>query len=307
MDSGYPSHTKCIICGSSALMRMPRYASSYLVQCSNCRLVFTERIPTTSELVAHYNTYSRDDYLSPITVKRYHEILDFLEAYRQTNKLIDVGCGIGHFLVVAKERGWEVYGTEFTDDAIAICTAKGIRMQQGPLDPSLYEDGEFDVVVSFEVIEHINNPVEEIAHFNRLLRPGGAVYITTPNFNSLSRHWLKEKWSVIEYPEHLSYYTPSTLNKIMKALGFSKKWIKTTGLSLTRFQSSINRPAGHKDVPANTNVRATARLVGSDTSDEQLRQKLERSSILKAAKTILNFLLSFTRKGDSMKGLFQKI
>jgi 2-polyprenyl-3-methyl-5-hydroxy-6-metoxy-1,4-benzoquinol methylase len=68
-------------------------------------------------------------------------------------------------LEVAKRKGWEVYGTEYTDEAVAICAAKGINMIKGKLNPAHYAAESFDIITSFEVIEHINNPNEELSNF----------------------------------------------------------------------------------------------------------------------------------------------
>ena len=285
--ANFDQHTNCLVCNSKDISALKDYENTWLQKCANCNFVFTQRIPTLNELVEHYGTYSRNDYLSPITIKRYHEILDFLEPFRKTNKLIDVGCGIGHFLKVAKERGWEVYGTEFTDDAIEICEAKGIKMHKGVLNPENYEPESFDVIVSFEVIEHINNPNEELTSFNKILRKGGATYITTPNFSSISRRYLKGKWSVIEYPEHLSYYTANTLKKVLKQNGFSTKWIQTTGISLTRFQSVQDKSAT-KTEQVETNSEAAV-LISHDTSDEKLRSRMETNPLLKIGQVFYQF------------------
>jgi 2-polyprenyl-3-methyl-5-hydroxy-6-metoxy-1,4-benzoquinol methylase len=301
----YAKHTTCLICGANTIHHLPNYQRGYLSQCKNCSFVFADRIPTLEELIAHYNTYGRNDYLSPITVKRYHEILDFLEPFRQTNNLIDVGCGIGHFLTVAKERGWNVYGTEFTDEAIQICQNKGIKMHQGVLNPKNYPANHFDVAVSFEVLEHINNPLEEIANFNAILRKNGAVYLTTPNFNAISRMLLKEKWAIIEYPEHLCYYTPKTLNKLLNQFGFSKKWIETTGVNLSRLQSSIQKGKPSIAKPKGADGKNIP-IANENSKDEQLRRKIEHNVLLKMAKASINGVLNFSGIGDSMKGLFVK-
>jgi 2-polyprenyl-3-methyl-5-hydroxy-6-metoxy-1,4-benzoquinol methylase len=308
--TNYDIHQACLVCGSNKIERLPNFQKGYLTKCQNCSFIFSERIPTLEELIAHYNTYGRNDYLSPITVKRYHEILDFLEPYRKTNNLIDVGCGIGHFLTVAKERGWNVYGTEFTDEAIQICEKKGISMHQGVLNPKNYPSNHFDVIVSFEVLEHINNPQEEVANFNAILRNGGAVYLTTPNFNAVSRLILKEKWAIIEYPEHLCYYTPKTLTRIFKQFGFDKKWIQTTGINFSRFETRMQeknlsskktRPKNNKDA-SGKNIP----IANENSKDEQLRKKIEHSILLKIVKASLNGILNTAKTGDSMKGLFIK-
>ena len=286
------NHSHCLICSSPKLRSLPNFQKAHLCRCENCGFVFAQRIPTEQELIEYYDGYGRNDYLSPVTIKRYHELLDKMEPYRKTNKLLDVGCGIGYFLEVAKERGWEVYGTEYTDRAMEICTSKGILMQQGKLDSVYYEAGMFDVITSFEVLEHINNPQEEIGHFHTLLRKGGLVYLTTPNFNSLLRHRLKERYDVITYPEHLSYYTPKTLKRLFASKGFSTKRIQTTGISFTRLKTSKGE--------------TSQAFISPTSDDEQLRNKIEENPYLQLAKKMVNGTLTLFGIGDSLKGWFVK-
>ncbi|MGQ0829311.1 MAG: class I SAM-dependent methyltransferase, partial [Bacteroidota bacterium] len=149
--------------------------------------MFSKQIPSAEQLQIYYQGYGKNSYLSPITIKRYIELLDKFELFRKTNKLLDVGCGTGFFLEQAKARGWEVYGTELSDEVIKACIEKGFNIQKGLVNPKNYNPGMFDIITSFEVIEHINNPKTELNNFNAILRKEGLVYITTPNFNSLLR------------------------------------------------------------------------------------------------------------------------
>ena len=165
-------------------------------------------------------------------------------------------------------------------------------MHQGKLDPNNYEEGFFDVITSFEVIEHINNPIEELANFDKILRPGGALYITTPNFNSVSRLINGPAWTVISYPEHLCYYTPKTLNKLLKKYGFIKKKVLTTCYSITR----------HKITHQNLETK----YIDKDTDDEILRNKMESIWYWSLFKRIANGILSFFGIGDAMKVLYEK-
>ena len=285
-------HLNCLICDSSQLKPLKGYRETHLVKCGKCSFVFAQKIPTTQELIDYYDGYGRNDYLSPITIKRYHELLDQMEKYRKTNRILDVGCGIGYFLEVAKERGWEVHGTEYTDKALEICRSKGIEMQEGKLDPSKFDNESFDIITSFEVLEHINNPQEEVTNFNRLLRPGGLIYLTTPNFNSLLRHRLKERYNVIAYPEHLSYYTPKTLKNLFLSQGFKTLQIQTTGISLTRLKTSQEQ--------------TSQAFISESSDDEQLRNKIEEKRYLQLVKSIVNSSLTFFGVGDSLKGWFIK-
>lgn len=287
----YNEHGKCLISDSTILKPLKGYEKHYLVKSSPLGFVFCSRIPTTTELIAHYDTtYSRTDYLSDITIKRYHELLDEFEPYKQTCKLLDIGSGIGYFLNEAKKRGWEVYGTEYTNEAIQKCEALGIRMQQGKLDSRWYGESMFDVVTSIEVLEHINNPVEEIRNISKILRPGGLFYFTTPNFNSLERYLLKSEYNVIHYPEHLSYYTKRTVDYLLHNNRFKKLRLLTTGVSLTRIKTSLGK--SQED------------YVSPTSSDEKLRTELEKNRFMQFAKTVLNGFLNITALGSSLKGWY---
>ena len=165
-------------------------------------------------------------------------------------------------------------------------------MTEGVLDPSKFDANDFDVITSFEVIEHINNPNQELESISSLLRKGGLFYITTPNFNSLMRYYLKANYNVIEYPEHLSYYTKSTLNRVIKKHNMWPVKFQSTGISLTRIQASKN--AG-KEIQA-----------PSIDSDEVLRRNIEGKWYLTLAKNFLNALLSITNTGLTLKGYYEK-
>lgn len=286
------SHSLCLICSSDKLKDLETYKSNFLCKCQSCGFVFSKRIPSEQELIEHYMGYGRNDYLSPVTIKRYNELLDQFEKYRKTNRILDVGCGIGYFLEEAKKRGWEVFGTEYTDLAVNICREKGISMNQGVLNPDDYSPESFDIITSFEVIEHINNPLEELTSFYQLLRKGGGVYVTTPNFNSLLRYRLRNAYDIICYPEHLSYYTPKTLKNVFGKSGFITKKIEATGISLTR----LRRGKGTSDQP----------IISETSDDEKLRVEIEQKKHLQLAKKFANNLLTFFGVGDSLKGLFIK-
>jgi 2-polyprenyl-3-methyl-5-hydroxy-6-metoxy-1,4-benzoquinol methylase len=286
------NHKECLLCGSTNINHLDGYQSHYLSKCSNCKFVFCYKIPTEQELNDYYKFYNYSDNskVSPITIKSYHKLLDEFEKYRKTNKIIDVGCGAGYFLEEAKKRGWEVYGTEYSEKAVEVCLNKGINIKKGKLDDKLFEGMEFDIVTSFEVIEHINNPNEEVAFFNKLLRKGGLFYCTTPNFNCVLRYYFKSNYSIITYPEHLAYFTKSTLKKLIKQQGFKTHKILSTGISINRISTSSS---DKKDKDA-------------ENKDEILRQNIDRSWYLALLKNAVNRFLTLFSLGLSLKGYFIK-
>jgi hypothetical protein len=141
-------------------------------------------------------------------------------------------------------------------------------MRWGKLDAGNYGPGFFDVVTSIETIEHVNNPSEDVGNMAAVLRARGLLYLTTPNFNSLSRRLLGSSWNIIEYPEHLCYYTPGTITALLRGRGFERVEVRTTGVSLTRWKTSLRL--------------SDEKLIAADSGDEKLRAALEENRALRA-------------------------
>lgn len=287
-------HNHCLLCNSNALKNLVGYEKHNLVKCKNCGFVFIKKIPSLSELESHYSNYvyDREQYLSPLTVKSYEMLLDEFESYRHTNRMLDVGCGVGFFLEQAKKRGWEVFGTEYSAKAIEICKEKGINTVEGEVNSRAFHHHDFDVITSIEVLEHLNNPKKEIYEIKNLLRRGGLFYCTTPNFNSLLRLYLKDKYDIISYPEHLSYYTMKTLNKLLTDNGFIKIKLLSTGMSLSHFRTSLKLSDEY--------------IMSENSSDETLRKEIDQKWYLQVAKIFANEFFTFSGTGMTLKGYFKK-
>lgn len=302
-------HEACPLCGDARFEALAEMRRVELVQCAACDAVFTPKVPTLRELMEHYEGYPRAAKVdSPISRRAREVWLDQFEPYRRTNRFLDVGCDIGLLLNQARGRGWETYGTEFTDEAVAICEANGHRLHKGLLRDADYEPESFDVVVYTEVIEHINNQREEFARVLELLRPGGLLYVTTPNFDSLSRRVLGDRWTVIDYPEHLVYFTPVTLRRFMASAGFEEVNLESSGVSVSRLLSSFRQPAESVAAANDDAPRAadTPRLERDIRADELIRGAMANSAILGGAKTLVNRVLHHAALGDSIKAMFRK-
>ena len=185
-----------------------------------------------------------------------------------------------------------MHGKEFTSKAIDICLDKGINMEKGKLSPFNYEPGSFDIVTSFEVLEHINNPLEEVRNINSVLRKGGLFYFTTPNFNAVERLILRDKYNVITYPEHLCYYTKKTVDHLLSNNGFRRGRVVTTGVSINH-------------VLASSGMSSPESGVTKTVDDEKIREKFETSTGA-LVKRVLNYFLDLFGIGNSLKGYYHK-
>lgn len=291
-------HQVCYLCNSNRLKPLQCYHATGLVKCGNCGFVFSRWIPSNESLVEFYNNYPEYQHWNEITSQRYRNLITSFEKYRQTNNFLEVGSGEGFFLDAAQAQKWNAFGTEFIDRFIERCRQRGITMHRGKLDVSNYTSGSMDIIAWIEVIEHINDPVTELKKFHRLLRKGGIVYVTTPNFNSLARLILKDKLNLISYPNHLAYYTASTLQYVFEQNGFKKIRLETTGMSPGRLISFLKNRKSYREVNMDS---ATQQI------DEPFRQQIESSRVLQLSKKMTNKILTWTRTGDSLKGLFIKV
>jgi SAM-dependent methyltransferase len=279
-------HDRCLVCGSARLLALEGYEEAYLVRCGECTMVFSARVPTDEELQAHYRDYGHAWQDSPITRQRYAELLRSFQPYRSTNRILDFGCGAGYFLEAARDHGWDAYGIEYSGRALELARAKQLNVVEAPLPPDAFGGASFDVVTAFEVFEHVREPRREGSLIASRLRPGGLLYCTTPNFNSLSRRLLGARWSIIEYPEHLCYFTGPSLARWLSGHGFVVESIKSSGISLARLREATS--SSDAGAPA--------------AGDEHLRETIEGSRLLRASKYAVNAGMSRVGIGDTLKG-----
>jgi SAM-dependent methyltransferase len=135
--------------------------------------------------------------------------------------LLDVGCGNGDFLASLRERGWEVFGTDFSNAACEFARAKGISVHQGPLASAGFSDKLFDVVTLWHVLEHLPDPTAELIEIRRILRDDGLLIIQVPNSKSITLKLTGIHWLPLDLPRHLQHFTPLTLNQLLKQTGFT--------------------------------------------------------------------------------------
>lgn len=137
-------------------------------------------------------------------------------------RLLDVGCGNGDFLVNAKEAGWMVTGLEPDAKAAKAAQERGLDIVVGVIDALAEQSSVYDVITLSHVIEHVHEPRQLLQSVHRLLKPGGVVYIDTPNINSLGAELFKKNWRGIETPRHLVLFTQSSLEALLIENGFGE-------------------------------------------------------------------------------------
>jgi 2-polyprenyl-3-methyl-5-hydroxy-6-metoxy-1,4-benzoquinol methylase len=287
----------CPVCQADdrAWRALPRYRHAHLHRCLRCGHVFADSYPSREQLEQHYGGYPRRPCSSEITLRRYDELLDAFEPRRKLGRLLDVGCGVGDFLLSARGRGWEVDGVELEDRARALCAERGLRVGPAPLSPEQFAPGSFDVVTSFEVLEHMVSPRPEIHTIARLIRRGGLLYLTTPNFGALSRRLLGPRYRIIAYPEHLGYFRTATLDRLLRDAGLERVELRTTGFSAGHVYATLR----------SRHATIGGRAASGKSVDESVRRALEGGRTMQWVKRGVNRGLSELSLGDTLKASYR--
>jgi len=135
--------------------------------------------------------------------------------------LLDVGCGSGAFLGLMREAGWLVRGVDSDPAAAAVARrVSGAAVFAERFEDAPFADCSFDAITLDHVIEHVRAPLESLKRCWRLLRPGGIVWIATPNLDARGHRVFRGNWRPLDPPRHLIVFTSGSLEQALRRCGF---------------------------------------------------------------------------------------
>jgi SAM-dependent methyltransferase len=143
-----------------------------------------------------------------------------LPRFEDRRRLLDIGCGEGSFLREMSQAGWDVQGLEPDATAAETAKASGVPVVQRPLERDLFESSSFDAITMNHVIEHLHDPVDALRICHDLLRPGGMLWIATPNLGSRGHGIFGRDWVGLDPPRHLVLFTRSSLLRAVASASF---------------------------------------------------------------------------------------
>jgi SAM-dependent methyltransferase len=139
-------------------------------------------------------------------------------------RILDLGCGSGRLLAMLREHGapgWELEGIDWSADAVERCRARGFRAQAVRIEDFDAPDGSFDAAIMIQLLEHLDDPRAAIARVARLLRPGGAFVLETPNPGGLDYRLFRGRWwGMYHFPRHWNLFSTAALERLLREAGF---------------------------------------------------------------------------------------
>lgn len=260
-------------------------------RCLGCGTLFTARLPDTDEAKDYESFYADDRNVAvpQFVLGRLEQTVASLERYRSLNRWLDIGCGTGTLLQAVANGRWEGIGTEVAPAVVHAVRDTGLDVVLGEAGELDFPIASFDVVSLVEVIEHVPRPELLLADAARLLRPGGALYVTTPHARSLSARLLRTRWSVIAPPDHLQLFSVTGLRADLERAGFVVRSIATHGVNPYELAAGLRsrhaRPSGRSNT----------------ASSYRLNESMSTRRTGAFAKRAINAALAATRLGDTVK------
>ena len=139
----------------------------------------------------------------------------------QPGRVLDVGCATGSLLVALRDVGWQVQGVEFNSQAADYArTRHGLDVVTGSLENGRFPDAQFDLVIFWDVLEHVHHPRQTLQEATRITKPGGTLLLVLPNPDSLEVAWFGPQWAGWDTPRHLYVYPQAVLRRLLSETGW---------------------------------------------------------------------------------------
>lgn len=223
------------------------------LRCAECRLVFVDPVPPEAIAASAYDA----SYYEPwqerreerARVRMWRRRLRLVEERQTRGALLDIGCGDGLFLKVARDAGWSVEGIEFSPEGARRASHRlGRPVAVGDLARASGLRGPFDAVTLWHVLEHLVSPAPMIEAARARLRPGGLLAVAVPNLDNLpmrAAYRLARGRPLPLYEPgarepHLSHFSADTLARFLRRHGFERVAVRADLCALSPVKQMID-------------------------------------------------------------------
>jgi 2-polyprenyl-3-methyl-5-hydroxy-6-metoxy-1,4-benzoquinol methylase len=228
-DSAAP----CPLCRSEAKFQFTKLEEQYF-RC-DCGFVFISPRPSEPELREMYLKQG-DEYwttnrmvnfaFSPTKSRRE---IRFVQRFADKGTLLDIGCSTGSFVKAACEAGFDAEGVDISAPAVLLGQKLGLPLHV--LDILHERPGkEYDLVTMWATVEHLGDPRNHLSRARQLLKPGGLLFVSVPNYAGISQKLLG-KWDRYVGNGHLNYFTPRVLQRALEKENLRLRGTTTYGFN----------------------------------------------------------------------------
>jgi 2-polyprenyl-3-methyl-5-hydroxy-6-metoxy-1,4-benzoquinol methylase len=230
----------CPICGVPAKIAQ-RVPPAVYYGCPVCETLFQHPMPTIDQMRSYVeDEYARGVYSSYVAASNLKALTFATRARRiakriSGGRLLDVGASAGFFVEQALLAGFDAYGVELSNEAVAGAPAPiRERLTIGDVNALALEGTTpFDVITAFDLIEHVFDPVAFLQEMRRVARPGALLAITTPDVGHVLRHVLRARWPMFQPMQHTVLFSRRGLRLALTQAGYTDVEIGPATKTLT--------------------------------------------------------------------------
>lgn len=193
-------------------------------------MVYRNPRESVEEIAAAYRTSEDPDALAEGECRSVNALLSLrvIRDHRPGGRLLEVGSSLGFFLNAAKPW-FEGVGLEPSGWAARMARERfQVRVMEDSVRQGLFGTDSFDVIAAIDVLEHLPDPQAVLTTLASFLRPGGILYVVTPDISSFSARFLGRWWWGFR-PAHLTYFSPDSLGRMMRQAGLQVSQCRSYG------------------------------------------------------------------------------
>lgn len=249
-------YASCDICGSGKYREVirveisPLLVPSWLVRCAGCGFFYANpRLNREAEedyYTGRYHEDQKEGYWYDGRIDVFRRSLSRMHKFLKNGRMVDVGCGMGYFMDLARKHGWETKGVDISTYAAGHANEKlGLDVVKGTLKDARFESEYFDAATMWNVLDQIYDPAANLTELNRVLKKGGYLFIRMPNLyfhlRMLKFHgWLKYFLKDLKARPavfHLYAFDKNSVKRLLESTGFSDVAVRTEriGVNVPRF------------------------------------------------------------------------
>lgn len=217
----------CPVCSSDNHSEIGYKDGWRWVQCDECALAYMDPLPSDKELKAFYDRYpanKKNVKNSARKVNRFKRKLWLVQHFVKSphGDSLDIGCNTGFAVEAARQLGFRANGIDLSSEAIELARElyPDCMFDNATVEEYARRGREFDLVSCSEVIEHLNALDGFLAGLSALVKPGGALYLTTPD----AGHFRVPKdflsWPDVSPPEHVMLFRKTHIQELFDRMGF---------------------------------------------------------------------------------------
>ena len=215
------SDRPCQLCGATNLGKFEIKGSSVLWICKSCELYQYGELVNESAYAGEYHSGYQKHLAKKIRTARVrlNRLAPLLKRSGAEPRILDVGCSVGATLDAARFFSWDAVGVDISQDAVDACRSRGLDAIKVEGTRLPFEDNQFDAVVNWHVVEHVEDVRQTLTEWQRVLKPGGILFMETPDGASPKVRKLGVAYRKFWAPEHTYTFTHGNLSRFLEESG----------------------------------------------------------------------------------------